>query len=228
MKILLVEDSKDIADALKINLTSELYTVDVAENGNDGSFMARTFEYDAILLDHFLPKKNGLIVCQEIRTAGKHTPILFLSVNSDPDIKISALNAGADDYIIKPCSTKEISARIKAVMRRPKTIRNNILENSGLKLDTQTYQVTKHNKVLHLTRKEFSMLEYFMRQPHKVLSRIDIMEHVWSADADPFSNTVESHILNLRKKINSPRQKLIKNIPGRGYIFNPEAIDRFE
>jgi DNA-binding response OmpR family regulator len=184
--------------------------------------MARTFEYDAILLDYSLPKKNGLIVCQEIRTAGKHTPILFLSVDSEPDTKISALNAGADDYIVKPCTTKEISARIKAVLRRPQTIQDDILENSGLKLNTQTYQVTKNNKVLHLTRKEFSMLEYFMRQPNKVLSRTEIMEHVWSADADPFSNTVESHILNLRRKINNSKQKLIKNIPGRGYIFNPE------
>jgi two-component system OmpR family response regulator len=221
MKILVVEDDADIAENLRNDLSSSGHTVELASDGADGSFLARSYDFDLIILDYSLPKKNGLQVCGEIRSAHRDTPILFLSINDDTDIKVAALEAGADDYITKPFSLKELNARIKAVKRRPRELKGSQLSVGDLALDPDRHQVTRAGKHVHLTRKEFNLLEYLMRNQGILLSRAMIMEHVWTADSDPFSNTVESHLRNVRMKINVGRSHdLIANIPGRGYVID--------
>lgn len=225
MKILIVEDDKGIAEILREGLAAESHIVEVADNGADGSFLARTFDYDAIVLDYSLPKKNGLIVCKEVRDAGKHTPILFLSSTETTDTKVQAFESGADDYVTKPFSISEFNARVRAVTRRGEKVIDSTLTVRDLIMNTDACTVQRAGKEIHLTRKEYSLLEFFMRYPHKVLSRAVIMEHVWTADQDPFSNTVEAHIRNVRKKINTGhRPALIINVPGRGYVLDRDDV----
>ncbi len=228
MKILIVEDDKATAEMVRDGLSSHSYTTDVSFDGADGSFMARSYEYDAIVLDYSLPKKSGLIVCKDIRNAGKSTPIIFLSGLDATETKIEVLEHGADDYMTKPFSLDELRARLKALTRRPAQIQEHIIKVHDLTLNTQTNVVSRNGKTIHLTRKEFGLLEYFMRHKGIMLSRTSIIEHVWTADNDPFSNTVEAHIRNLRKKINfGNRLDLIRNLPGRGYIIDkPEHLAR--
>lgn len=217
MRILVVDDEKKLLDFLKLSLEAEYFAVDVAQDGEKGSYMARTNEYDLLILDNILPDKTGLEVCKEVRTKGKTMPILILSVKSEATYKIELLNAGADDYLTKPFSLEELLARIKALLRRPKQIEGDILEINDLMLDTKSYLVKRGTKSVYLTRKEFTLLEYLMRNEGTVLSRGMILEHVWDMNADPFSNTIESHILSLRRKIDVGKKKLICTVPGRGY-----------
>jgi len=231
MKILIVEDDASIANALKEGLSAESYTVEIAEDGAIGAFMARSYDYGLIILDNSLPKKDGLTLCKEIRTGGKSVPIIFLSVNGDTETKVAALEAGADDYMTKPFSMSELRARIKAVIRRPADLKNEkILKFEDLSLDTDKQIASRDEARILLTRKEYTMLEYFMRNPGTVLSRATIMENVWTSDNDPFSNTVEAHIRNLRKKLNGKdKANMIANVQGRGYILDtPENIAIFE
>lgn len=224
MKILIVEDDEGIRDFLKTSLVVELHTVDTAANGMDGSFLARTNPYDVIILDYSLPEKNGLGVCQDIRAAGIETPILFLTVNNEIKKKVNALEKGADDYMTKPFSFEELRARIHALARRPRHIENSLLKAKDLLLDIKRQTAKRSSGQIYLTRKEYSLLEYLMRNKNTVVSRAMIMEHVWNADSDPFSNTVEAHILNLRKKLynKTDTEDFIKNIPGRGYIIDAQ------
>ena len=202
MKILIVEDDKEIARVVRDGLSSDSHTVEIAEDGNEGGFLARNYEYDLIILDNSLPKKSGLTLCKEIRTGGKPVPIIFLSVNNDTDTKVAALESGADDYMTKPFSMAELRARIKAVARRPKNMaEQNLLVVGDVILDIDKQKVTRNGQGVDLTRKEFNVLEYLARNAGTVVSRSAIMEHVWTADSDPFSNTVESHIRNVRKKL---------------------------
>lgn len=228
MKVLIIEDDIQLAHTVKDNLVSRNNIAEVAENGADGSFLARTFEYDAIILDNSLPKKDGLTVCKEIRSSGKTTPIIFLTIDNTIETKIAAFEQGADDYLPKPFSLEELNARLKALTRRPVLIKRSVLSVYDLKLDTEKHTVTRNNKRIHPTRKEFGLLEYFMKNVGVVVSRSLLMEHVWAADSNPFSNTVEAHIRNLRKKLNSGNNpNLIANIPGRGYVMDtPENLKK--
>lgn len=221
MKILIVEDDSEMREFLRDGFESASATVDTADNGADGSYMARTSEYDVIILDYSLPKKNGGVVCEEIRNAGKMTPIIFLSVIGELHHKIGSLEKGADDYVTKPFSFEELHARVRAVTRRPHKIESNTLCVADLVLDGEKQTVKRGQTGVYLTRKEFNLLHFLMKNPGMVLSRSLIMERVWSNESDPFSNTIESHILNLRKKINVGRKKdLIRNVPGRGYTID--------
>ena len=221
MKILIIEDDKTISETLRSGLTAVAHTVEVANNGNDGSFMARSFIYDVIILDYSLPKKDGLAVCREIRALGKTTPILFLSVTDDTDVKVAAFDSGADDYMTKPFSLQELYARLKVLYKRPTKTSDPILEIHDLKIDLEKGIVTRSNKNIKMTRKEFCMLEYLLRHKGTVVSRALIMEHVWTTDSNPFSNTVEAHMRNLRVKLNaSKKPNMIINIPGRGYVID--------
>lgn len=221
MKILIVEDDPEILEFLRDGFEAESSTVESADNGADGSYMARINEYDVIILDYSLPKKNGGIVCDEIRAAGKMTPIIFLSVMGEVHQKIDSLEKGADDYLTKPFSFEELRARVRVVVRRPRKIESSTLSVGDLVLDGEKQTVLRGQTGIYLTRKEFSLLHFLMKNPGMVLSRSLIMEHVWSTESDPFSNTIESHILNLRKKINVGRKKdLIRNVPGRGYTID--------
>jgi len=218
MRILVVEDDKETCAFLKSSLEEECFVVDTAEDGEKGFNMARINDYDLILLDHILPHRQGLEICEGIRKVGKDTPVLILSVKSELDHKITLLESGADDYVTKPYSFKELLARIRAILRRPKDTKKEVLVIEDMVLDSQAQTVLRNNKSIYLTRKEFILLEYLMRNKGKVLSRGMIMEHVWDSAADPFSNTIEAHILNLRKKMDVGfKKKIIHSVPGRGY-----------
>jgi len=217
MKLLIIEDDSSIRNVLRMSLESSCFVVDTAEDGDLGSYMARSNDYDLIILDNVLPKKLGREVCRDIRESGKNTPIILLSMKSDVLEKVSVLDAGADDYMTKPFSFEELLARIRALTRRPKNIKEKIFKVVDVTLDSDKYFVSKSGKEIELTKKEFSLLEYLLINKEKVVTRGQILEHVWDINADPFSNTIESHIVNLRRKIGDFNKKIIKNIPGRGY-----------
>ncbi|KND50441.1 MAG: two-component system, OmpR family, response regulator [Parcubacteria bacterium C7867-007] len=218
MRALVIEDEPDIREALAENLRARAFVVDTADDGTQGSYLARTNAYDIIILDNMLPEKNGYAVCEDIRRTGRTTPILVLSVLSDSWRKVELLNAGADDYMIKPFSFEEVMARIRALLRRPHVMEGDLLAVDTLSLDTKKQVVRRSEIQIHLTKKEYMLLEYLMRNRGSVLSRSMIMEHVWDMTSDPFSNTIESHMLSLRKKIERPEwKKLIYTVPGRGY-----------
>jgi len=218
MKILLIDDDEAIRNFLKSALESECFEVDLAEDGEKGSFLSRTNDYDVIVCDYSLPKKNGQQICEEIRKDGKDTPILMLSVEGESHLKADLLNSGADDYLTKPFSLEELLARIRALLRRPNQIKNDILKIDDLIIDTKKHVVKRGEKIIYLTMKEFMLLEYLIRSKGAVQSRAIILEHVWDMNADLFSNTIEAHISNLRRKIDTKgKKKLIHTIPGRGY-----------
>lgn len=218
MRILLIEDDQDIAELVKPSLEAECFSVDIAVDGERGAYLGKINDYDLVILDNMLPKKMGLDVCRELRAASRTMPILILSVVSDTPKKVELLNAGADDYLTKPFSFVELSARIHSLLRRPKQIQEEKLIVGDLVVETRSARVCRGRKQIYLTRKEFMLLAYLMRHKGFVLSRGQIMEHVWDMDADPFSNTIEAHIRALRKKIESPdKKKLIFTFPGRGY-----------
>ncbi len=218
MRTLIVEDEKDICDFLKKSLESECYVVDTAFDGEEGLRLIQTSSYDMVILDNNMPKKTGLEVCKELRAEGNSVPILMLSVQSETTTKVDLLNAGADDYLTKPFSIDELNARIKALLRRPKEIESEDLRIDDLFLDLNRHIVTRGEKEIYLTKKEFTLLQYLLRNKGIVLSRSMIMEHVWDINVDPFSNTIESHIMSLRKKLDLPKhKKLIHTVSGRGY-----------
>jgi DNA-binding response OmpR family regulator len=218
MRLLIIEDDTSLLESLKVSLESESFAVDGCNDGETGSYIARTNDYDLVILDLVLPKKSGIIVCEEIRKAGKKMPILTLSARAEPDLKSKLLDCGADDYITKPFSYQELRSRIRALLRRPKDMFEEILSIDNLIVDTVRQTVKRGKKDVYLTKKEFSLLEFLLRNKSRVVSRGMIMEHVWNIDSDPFSNTIEAHILNLRKKIEAKSwKKLVHNVPGRGY-----------
>ncbi|HRH26158.1 MAG TPA: response regulator transcription factor [Candidatus Paceibacterota bacterium] len=218
MRLLIIEDDASLLESLKISLEAESYAVDGCTDGESGSYTARTNDYDLVILDLGLPKKPGVTVCEEIRKAGKKMPILTLSARGEPDLKSKLLDCGADDYITKPFSYQELRSRIRALLRRPKDMYEEILTIDNLIVDTTRQTIKRGKKDIYLTKKEFSLLEFLLRNKSRVVSRGMIMEHVWNIDSDPFSNTIEAHILNLRKKIEAKNwKKLVHNVPGRGY-----------
>lgn len=220
MKILLVEDESSIRNVLRMSLEAEGFTIDVAEDGDDGSFLARTNHYDLVILDNVLPKKQGKEVCQEIREAGKNMPVLVLSAKSEVLEKVNLLNSGVDDYVTKPFSFEELVARIKSLLRRPPQIESKVLYAENLRLDTLYGKVFREKREIYLTKKEFSLLELLIKNKNQIMTRGHILEHVWDIDGDPLSNTIEAHIRNLRKKLGDSHKRLIENVPGRGYRIN--------
>lgn len=218
MNLLLIEDDKEIVSSLAPQLKERGFVVDVAFDGEEGLGKAQKNNYDIIILDKGLPEKDGLEVCSSIRSAGRHMPILILSVKSEIDTKTDLLNAGADDYMTKPFSFKELMARLNALLRRPEKVEHTKLQIGDLTVDIEGRQVSRGQKKIHLTTKEFALLEYLLRNRGKVLSRQEILEHVWDMNADLFTNTIETHLVNLRKKIEGKNgKKVIHTIPGVGY-----------
>lgn len=225
MRILVVEDQEETAALLKRKLEEECYAVDVEHDGERGFYRARTTDYDLILLDNGLPGKGGQEICTGLREYKMTTPIMILSVRSEIDDKVALLNCGADDYLAKPYAFNELSARVKALLRRPKTLESAVLAVEGLTLDRKTYSFSFGGKGGYLTPKEFMILEYLIAHPGRVVSRTEIIDHVWDDSADQFSNSIETHIMNIRKKID-PKNKdaFIRTIPGRGYVIGQKKI----
>jgi DNA-binding response OmpR family regulator len=214
MRILVVEDEHKIANSIKKGLEQESYVVDVAYDGEEGYDLALSEDYDIILLDLMLPKKDGVSISKDLRAEGKHTPILMLTARGELNDKVEGLNSGADDYLVKPFAFEELLARIRALSRRPKTAISNQLIVNGLVLNTNTFEVKRDGKTVELSRKEYSLLEYLMRNSGRVVSKDNIISHVWNYEADILPNTVEVFIGYLRNKIGSD---LIKTVRGFGY-----------
>lgn len=220
MRILVIEDEHRIANTIKKGLEQETYAVDVVYTGPDGYDLASTEDYDSIILDLLLPEMNGLTICKELRKNQIHTPILMLTAKGQIQDKVQGLDAGADDYLTKPFSFEELLARIRALIRRPKTTLNERLIVQDLQLDTKEYGVERAGKQIQLSSKEFSLLEYLMRNANSILTKDKIIGHVWDYDADILPNTVEVYIRNLRNKIDLPfknKKPLIQTVRGFGY-----------
>lgn len=221
MKILIVEDEHKIANAMKQGFKQERINVDVAYDGEEGLAAALGEEYDVIILDRMLPGgMEGLEICKSIRAKGIQTPIIMLTAKSQIRDRVSGLNGGADDYVTKPFSFEELLARVRALLRRPQDNIGNVLRVSDLNLDTITFEVKRGNTSIKLSSTEFALLEYLMRNYGRVLSKTNIIAHVWDFDADILPNTVEAYIGYLRNKIDKPfsdAPALIQTIRGFGY-----------
>lgn len=218
MRVLVVEDQKEIRDFLKQSLEQECFAVDAVADGNKGADHARNNSYDVIILDNNLPGKSGLQICQMLREEHNRVPILILSVESDIPKKIQLFDSGADDYLTKPFSFDELMARIRAIVRRPWDIHNEEYRIDDLIMNVPQHRVTRGKKEIRLTKKEFMILEHLLRNRGNVVSRGSLLEHVWDMEGDIFSNTIETHMVTLRKKIDAQgKKKLIHTISGRGY-----------
>jgi len=225
MRILIIEDEPKIAYAIKKGLTQEAFSADVALEGTEGNDLAETEDYDAIILDIMLPGMSGMEICKNLRKKSITTPIIMLTAKSELDDKITGLDSGADDYITKPFSFEELLARLRAVLRRPKQTQSEVLKIENLTLDPKNFEVKRDGKSIQLSRKEFSLLEYLMRNKSKILTKEQIMQHVWDYDSDILPNTVEQYIRYLRNKIDLPFKKskeLIHTIRGFGYKIGIE------
>lgn len=221
MKILIIEDDPEISQLLRNNLKKANFTVEIATDGERGSFLARVNKYELIILDYNLPKMDGLAVCQEIRNEDQETPIIMLSVRSEIKDKLKLFQAGVDDYLAKPFSFSELLARIQAILRRPQKRKDEILKVKNIELNLSTNIVKQGGREVYLGNKEFALLNYLIERPGRIISREMIREEVWGDNCDPFSNTIETHILKLRRKLDK-NSKLITTIPGRGYRLNAD------
>ena len=216
----MVEDEHKIANAIKRGLEQETYAVDIAYDGDEGLSSALTGEYDVIILDRMLPGSvEGLGICKEVRQQGIHTPILLLTAKDQIRDRVAGLNAGADDYLVKPFAFEELLARIRALLRRPQDTKGSELKVKDLTLDPVTFEVKRGNTTINLSRREFALLEYLMRNANRVLGKDAIISHVWDFDADILPNTVEVYMGYLRNKIDKPFRgpALINTIRGFGY-----------
>lgn len=220
MRILIIDDDRNSSHFLKLSLEAEHFAVDHAHDGTTGARLTCLNDYDLVVLDDSLPDVCPVAVCAEIRAYGKTMPILVISEDGCTRA-VPLLDAGADDCIAKPFALMELVARMRALLRRPHTLMGETLAAQGLTLNIRTGVVTNGSKELLLTRKEFMLLEYFMRNQGAVLSRSMLIEHVWDMSIDLFSNTIESHVLSLRRKIGDARaKKVITTVSGRGYRFH--------
>ena len=224
MRILLVEDDTAIARSLKEGLEDESYAVDVANDGSEGYRTAAADDDDVIILDIMLPEMNGYEVCRALRNDGNKTPILMLTARDAERDIVEGLDTGADDYLAKPFSFDVLLARIRALLRRPNEKLEEILQVGDLKLDPSSKKVTRASQEISLTAKEYSVLEYLMRNKGKVLSKEQIISHVWDFDADVLPNNVELFIMFLRRKIDKPfKSKLIHTVSGFGYKLEEKS-----
>jgi len=224
MKILVVEDEERVAQFIQKGLKEEGHAVDVSYDGEDGGFLAEVNDYDLILLDVMLPKKNGINVCREIRARGIVTPVLMLTARDSVEDRVRGLDAGADDYLVKPFAFEELLARVRALLRRRSDTKTPTLQLADLELDPITRLVTRAGKPIRLTTKEYSLLEYLLRNANKVLSRTLIGEHVWDMNFDPESNVIDVYISHLRNKIDKGHDvALLHTMRGQGYLLSADS-----
>lgn len=219
MKILLVEDDDRISSALAEALTDQNYAVDVADDGQAGWDLLEAYDYDLVLLDVMLPKLNGVQLCQKMRQQGYLVPVLMLTARDTSDDKVMGLDAGADDYVIKPFDLKELLARVRALLRRGSAVLLPLLEWRGLQLNPATCEVVYDEQRLNLTPKEYSLLELFLRSRERVLNRSTILNHLWSSEEPPGEETIKVHIRGLRQKLAAAGAEpdFIETVYGLGY-----------
>ncbi len=220
MRILVVEDEHKIANAIREGLNGESFAVDLAYDGEEGLNAARYEAYDLIILDRMLPGgMDGVDICRTLRAEGRHMPILFLTAKDQVRQRVEGLNSGADDYLVKPFSFEELLARVRALLRRPHEELGEVLQVADLRLDTISKEVQRAGTSIALSSKEFALLEYLLRNQDKVLSKNNIIVHVWDFDADILPNTVEVFMGYLRNKIDKPfdTPNLIHTVRGFGY-----------
>ncbi|MFN2325913.1 MAG: response regulator transcription factor [Gemmatimonadales bacterium] len=218
MKVLIVEDDRKVAGFIEQGLKEEGYTVDVAPDGEEATILAHVYQYDVILLDVMLPKKNGFQVAMELRREGRNTPILMLTSRDAVEDVVRGLDAGADDYLAKPFRFEELLARMRALSRRGGAERLDVLRFGSITLDRLRHQAMVNEKVLQLTAKEFQLLEFFLLHPDEVVRRTTLLEKVWDMHFDPESNVVDVHVGNLRRKLAQlTKDQRIETVRGVGF-----------
>ncbi|MCH7875684.1 MAG: response regulator transcription factor [Gemmatimonadetes bacterium] len=226
MRILVVEDDRKVAGFIEMGLREEGYAVDVAKDGEEAIVLAHVNDYDAIMLDLMLPKKNGLQVAAELRREGRTTPILMLTARDATEDIVRGLDAGADDYLPKPFKFDELLARIRALVRRGGATRVERLTAGPLELDRLKHQAFAGGKMLDLTPREFQLLEHFMMHKDDVVRRTELLEKVWDMHFDPESNVVDVHVGNLRRKLREAGYDgLIETVRGVGFRLNGSLRD---
>lgn len=223
MRILLVEDDRKVASFIRKGLTEEGYAVDLAYDGDTGLLMGLDRLHDVIVLDVMLPRKPGFQVLRELRQAKVATPVLLLTARDAVEDKVQGLDAGADDYLTKPFAFAELLARVRALLRRGVAAQTPVLQAADLILEPATRTVKRGGEAIALTNREFALLEYFLRNPGRVLTRTMIAEHVWDYSFDAGTNVIDVYVNYLRKKIDAARErKLIHTVRGVGYVLRAE------
>jgi DNA-binding response OmpR family regulator len=220
VRVLVVEDEAALADALRAGLTDELYAVDVARDGEEGLWAARTGVYDAIVLDLLLPKLPGIEICRRLRAERSSVPILMLTAMDSTRDVVTGLDAGANDYLVKPFAFEELLARLRALLRSASVDRTSAIEVGDLRIDTAAHTVTRAGRAVELTAKEFQLLEYLARRRGEVVSKERLAEALWAHDCEPDSNALEVYVANLRRKLERGREHgLLHTVRGAGYVL---------
>jgi DNA-binding response OmpR family regulator len=224
MRILLVEDEERLARAIKRGLREAAYAVDVAGDGEEALYQASINDYDAVILDVMIPKRDGFEVCRELRAEGSRVPVLMLTARDAVEDRIEGLDTGADDYLTKPFEFGELLARLRALLRRGQELRPAIIKVADLEIDTRGQRARRDGRLIELTAKEYALLEYLARNAGKVVGRAEISEHVWDESFDPFSKLIEVYINRLRHKVDEPfGVPLIHTRRGAGYVLRPAS-----
>ncbi len=223
MKILLIEDEKKVASFIKKGLEQEFYTVDAVFDGKEGQAFALSGEYDLMILDIMLPYRDGITILREVRKAKIDTPVLFLTAKDTIPDKVTGLDSGADDYLAKPFAFEELLARVRALIRRKDADKSVLLKALDLVLDTQKHVAERNGNEIQLTPKEYSILEYLLKNKNKVISRTILTEHVYDFHFDPDTNVIDVYINKLRNKIDKGFEKpLLSTVRGVGYVIRED------
>jgi heavy metal response regulator len=226
MRILLVEDEPSAARMVAKGLREHAYAVDAVADGEEGLYQASINDYDLVILDLMLPRKDGLEVCRQIRAAGSAVPILMLTARDAVADRITGLDTGADDYLTKPFDFHELLARVRALLRRGPVLRAETIHIADLSIDVQSHRVRRAGRVIELTAKEYALLDYLARRADQVVGRADIGEHVWDDNFDCFSNLIEVYVQRLRRKMDDGHpSKLLRTIRGEGYMLTAGETD---
>jgi DNA-binding response OmpR family regulator len=223
MRILVVDDDRRLCNIVKRGLIEEAHTVDVAYDGEEGGYLAEINPYDLIILDIMMPKRDGIEVCRDLRSKNINIPIMMLTAKDAVEDRVKGLDSGADDYVVKPFAFSELLARVRALLRREGSLKSSQIIIGELILDTQTRELHKGKKIIELTTKEYTILEYLMRHPNIVVTRTMIEEHAWDYDFNSISNLVDVYIRRLRRKIDDGEKgNVIQTIRGAGYRLRPQ------
>src|SRR5215212_5645380 len=225
MRILVVEDEHKLAAVIRRGLEEHGYAVDVAYDGDDALGMAEMEPYDLIVLDIMLPGIDGLTVCRRLRSGRRNMPVLMLTARDTVDDRVAGLDSGADDYLVKPFAFRELLARVRALLRRDGLSKDPVLRLGNLEVDTVTHEVRRDGRPVELTSKEYAMLEYFMRNPNRVLTRTQIAEHVWDYDFMSMSNVIDVYVRYLRRKLGDDQEpRLFRTVRGTGYQLRAPSV----